>query len=103
MANWEVHLDEKKAQEFVDNASGTQKALDEATGSLSSTANSLSSWFRTMKCHIKGKQVGGTQPRYGKTVKYKKGAYVGFVHPKNYAAIKDNYLHNTLLKSMRRG
>lgn len=73
-------------------------------GDCCSTANSLGSSFRTKKVHIDGKEVGGTKPRYGyeKAREYPNGCYAS-VHPKNYAAIKDNHLHNTLLKSMKRG
>ena len=73
-------------------------------GDICSQANSLGSGFRTKKCHIDGKEVGGTQPKYGydKARESKEGC-IALVHPKNYAAMKDNHLHNTLLKSMRKG
>ena len=54
--------------------------------------------------HINGKEVGGTQPRYvSEKAIETQGGSVSIVHPKNYAAMKDNHLHNTLLKSMKRG
>ena len=73
---------------------------------IASTANALSSGFRTGYFYNKEKKkrVGGTQPHYvsEKAMEVSDGC-VAIIHPKNYAAMKDNYLHNTLLKSMRKG
>jgi hypothetical protein len=43
--------------------------------------------------------VGGTQPAYVGDVRMGRRGYVGIVHPGNYAAMKDNYENNTLLKA----
>ena len=103
MVSWDVHIDENKLWNVVNDASGTQKAITDATNRIAHTANSLGAGFRTKKVHIKGKEVGGKQPRDVGSAQKMKRTFVGIVHPKNYAAMKDNHLHNTLLKSMRRG
>ena len=85
------------------NYSQTKGFVSRLAGDCCSTANSLSAGFRTKKCHIDGKEVGGTQARYGyQKAREAPDGCVAVVHPKNYAAIKDNHLHNTLLKSMKK-
>lgn len=98
-----VKLDEN-APEKIYKLPQTKGALTKYANEIASSANSLGAGFRTKKVHIDGKEVGGTQPRYvSEKAIETKGGSVAIVHPKNYAAMKDNHLHNTLLKSMKRG
>lgn len=82
---------------------GVGGAVTERASQVSSNANALGAGFRTGYYHPEHKSpaVGGTAPVYGyeqaeKSTKY---GYVSTVHPLNYAAMKDNYENNTLLKA----
>ena len=71
---------------------------------LASKANSLSAGFRTGLFYPPGEKeplegVGNKQPIYGaKNAINSATGCVALVVEKNYAAIKDNHLHNTLRK-----
>ena len=105
MDSFEVHIDKNKLWSAINDASGTPRVIGDATSNITSAANALSAGFRTKLYYDKKKKkrVGNTQPRYVGDVERRKRSIVGIVHPKNYAAMKDNYLHNTLLKSVRKG
>ena len=81
-------------------------AVTEMASDMASRANSMGAGFRTghytdPKTH---ERRGGTQPRYAsERARETSSGCVAIVHPANYAAMKDNHLHNTLLKSMKRG
>ena len=100
-ANVEVVIDEKKLLKAVSEADGVQGILSEKTAGIASRANSLGAGFRTGKWHdpATGESKGMTQPVYEGDVRRGKRGYVGIVHPGNYAAMKDNYENNTLLKA----
>lgn len=102
MGDLKVVIDDAKLKKEINEASGTKAALEIATNHITSKANSIGSGYRTGKYHRdhKSPAVGGTQPKYVGDVKMGKKGPVGIVHPKNYAAMKDNHLHNTLLKSL---
>ena len=103
MDRWDVQIDEGKLWKAINDADGTQRMISDMASDMASMANALGSGFRTKRVSIKGKKVGGTQPRYASDAKKFNRTFVGIVHPINYAAMKDNHLHNTLLKSMRKG
>lgn len=73
-------------------------------GGIADQANALGSGFRTGYWHDPKthEKKGGTAPVYAseKARETAEGC-VAIVHPANYAAMKDNHLHNTLLKAMR--
>ena len=101
MGDLRVVIDDAKLNDAINNANGTREALKLATDHIISKANSLGSGYRTAK--YKHSTVGGKQPEYGGDVKKGKSGLIGIVHPTNYAAMKDNHLHNTMLKSVGGG
>ena len=94
-------------------APAAREEVEAATGRIASTANALGSQYRTGLYHRgatygggndKGRRsgvVGNTQPVYGMKVKGGGHTSVGIIYCANYAAMKDNMLHNTLLKAVR--
>ena len=71
--------------------------LTELSYEVAARANALGAGFRTG--YYNGR--GGTQPRYvGERARETRKGSVAIVHPKNYAAMKADYLHNTMLKSI---
>ena len=96
-----IEIDQKALEEAVSYAEGVRVVLQEKTDGIIDNANALSSGFRTQRTYnyAEHKWVGDTQPEYGGDVQMGSRGYIGLVHPKNYAAMKDNYLHNTLLKA----
>ena len=82
---------------------GVGEAVTNKAFKVSSNANALGAGFRTGYYHRdhKSPAVGGTAPEYGyeKAEKSTKYGYVSTVHPLNYAAMKDTYQNNTLLKA----
>ena len=97
-----VDLDKKKLYETIQESEGLPSTLQGYVSQITGKANALSSGFRTEETrdYSTGQMVGGTQPRYAGDVEKKRNTVVGLIHPTNYAAMKDNYLHNTLLKSL---
>ena len=98
----EIVIDDKKVLKAINEAEGTRQKLEIATQQVIAKANALGSGYRTGKYHRdhKSPAVGGTQPKYGGDVARTKSGIVGIVHPENYAAMKDNHLHNTMLKAL---
>ena len=97
-----VIIDDGKLKQAIDDAPKLPARLEDAVQQITANANSLSSGYRTgiwhdPKTHEKR---GNTQPKYVGDVKTKRHGPVGIVHPANYAAMKDNHEHNTLLKSL---
>ena len=82
---------------------GVGEAVTNKASAISGNANALGAGFRTGYYHRdhKSPAVGGTAPEYGyeKAEKSTKYGYVSTVHPLNYAAMKDTYQNNTLLKA----
>ena len=97
-----IVIDERKLYEAINDSPGIKPALEKVCNTITGKANSMSSGYRTGKWHdhATGEERGGTQPKYACDVKKKKRTMVGLVHPANYAAMKDNHEHNTLLKSL---
>ena len=103
MAKLEIYLDETKLFEAVQDAENLPQIIGEYTQRIEANANQMSSGFRTgiFHNHETGQTLGNTQPKYASDVKKKGRSIVGIVHVKNYAAMKDNYENNTLLKAVR--
>lgn len=82
----------------------TKEALDKRAIEIAGQANALGSSFKTGKYHPDHTSpgVGGTTPiyDYSKAKNANRYGSVATVHPKNYAAMKDNMVNNTLLKAM---
>ena len=100
-ASCSVELDLTALQQLAGNDTLVRGALDARTAQITARANALGSGFRTGHYHPDHRSpgVGGTQPSYVGDVRMGRKGYVGIVHPANYAAMKDNYENNTLLKS----
>lgn len=103
MADCEIRIDKDKLWRLVAKSEGTYGLVREAADATASKANALSAGYRTAKYHRdhKSPAVGGTQPEYRSNTARPRGVVpVGLVYTGNYAAMKDNHLHNTLLKSL---
>lgn len=98
----ELFVDKEKIEEAIQDADGLPETLRGYVSQITAKANSLSSGYRTGYFYDRSKnqRFGGTQPKYSGDVKRVKRSVVGIIHPKNYAAMKDNHEHNTLLKSV---
>ena len=103
MARVTVVIDEEALRHAVSYAEGMEAALSAETEAISGRANSMGAGFRTGLYYIRHGQpkpgVGNKQPIYKGDVRMGNHGYVGLVRSANYAAMKDNYLHNTLLKA----
>lgn len=76
-------------------------ALTVLANEKAQAANSMSAGFKTKEATIKGEKKGGKSPIYlAKKAEYRGSSSVALVVTGNYAAIKDNYEHNTLLKTI---
>lgn len=94
---------ESKLKAAVREAEGLEAPIREAVDLITARANAMSSSYRTKTMHVDGQLVGNTQPRYEGDVISTGGRSheltIGIVHAANYAAMKDNYENNTLLKA----
>lgn len=72
------------------------------TQAVAARANAMGSGFRTGIYHREHRSpgVGNTQARYEGDTRDYGGVPVGIVHPANYAAMRDMYENNTLMKAM---
>lgn len=103
MADIEFKVDEQRLWSLVCSSEGTYQAVRDATDAVAARANRLSSGYRTARYRRdhESPAVGGTRPEYGSNTARPRGVVpTGIVHPRNYAAMKDNVLHNTLLKAL---
>lgn len=103
MADVEFHIDKEKLWRLACKSDGAYLLVRSATDKVASNANSIGSGYKTAKYHRdhKSPAVGGTSPKYVANTSRPKGVVpVGIVYTSNYAAMKDNMLHNTLLKSL---
>lgn len=103
MASLEIQIDETKLFEAIQDGENLPQIIGEYAKRIESNANQMSSGFRTgiFHDHATGQTLGNTQPQYASDVAKKGRSIVGIVHVKNYAAMKDNYENNTLLKAVR--
>jgi len=65
-------------------------------------ANAMSAGYRTGLYHKdhQSPAIGNTQPVYDGDVRQMAHSVVGIVHTANYAAMRDNFESNTLLKAV---
>lgn len=106
MASGGVRVDVRMSPDFeniIKTQDGVADAVTDGASQICGRANALGSGFRTGYYHRdhKSPAVGGTAPAYGyeKAERSTKYGYVSTVHPLNYAAMKDTYENNTLLKA----
>lgn len=98
--NFELDPD---APELIGHLPQVKAAVTKEAQAIAAKANSMGAGFRTEEYERPDtkERVGGVAPKYA-ALKARDSAYVGcvaLVVEKNYAAIKDNHLHNTLLKA----
>ena len=89
-------------EEKVQDMEGMRNALSTIAWTLAARASANSAGFRTEKTvnYATGEHVGGKSPLYlAKDAIFTGRKSVALVYTGNYAAAKDNTLHNTLLKS----
>lgn len=96
-----IQWNEAALGRLIGKAPEVQCEVDAATRRIWSAANAMSSGYRTGLYHRdhKSPAVGNTQPAYDGDVEVRRNAVVGIVHTGNYAAMKDNFENNTLLKA----
>lgn len=114
-----VDINERSLLYAVNHAEGTRAAINELSQKITGRANSMATektglWHETGKPHTAGNSGGGEFHDHGKTyetiggkdanyaykpAKMGREGLVGIVFAANYAAQKDNYKHNTLLKA----
>lgn len=91
----------------VGESAEVRAAITKATAKCASTANANAASFRTGRYYDReeGRLKGDTQARYAYDVESNGPDRwpVGLVYPANYAAMKENYLNNTLLKAVGNG
>ena len=101
MADVTIDVDMGKAWLIACRSEDTYELIRRETDERASRANALSAGFKTELYHRdhKSPAVGGTSPRYAAHTGRPRGSVpVGIVYTGNYAAQKENMLHNTLLK-----
>ena len=102
MADVEFTIDDDALGRLVGNSDRTRAIIAKRVDEVTARANAMSAGFRTGFYHRdhQSPAVGGTQPAYKGDVEKRGKNPVGIVVTGNYAAMKDNHLHNTLLKSL---
>ena len=105
MADVEFHIDKEKLWRLICKQDATYQTIRSTTDAVANEANALSAGYRTGKYYRdhKAPAVGGTQPVYMSNTRRNPTVPVGIAYTGNYAAKKDNYAHNTLLKAMLKG
>lgn len=98
MGDVKIEINENSVMNAIYKSDGIKPALKTYGVRIANQANALGAGYRTAKWHDRttGETKGGKQPKYGATLGRKA---ICIVHPENYAAMKDNYLHNTMLKA----
>ena len=98
-----IKIDEAALERAALRGEGMQEVLGRKVAHIAGVANAMSSGFRTGLYYRNHESppVGNTQPKYGGDVKLGDYGWIGLVHPENYAAMKDNHEHNTLLKAKK--
>lgn len=99
MADMRVTVDDAAVKRAIDGSDGVKPLLLKRGNEIASRANALGAGYRTPKWHDRktGETKGGKAPQYGATLGSSRTMCI--VHPENYSAMKDNYLHNTMLKA----
>lgn len=99
MADVKVEVNMDSVEKAIYSSPGTKPALLKMGQGIARQANSIGAGYKTPRWHDHktGEVKGGKSPEYGATAGTRK--CICIVHPENYAAMKDNYKHNTLLKA----
>ena len=101
MADVTIDVDVEKAWAIACKSEEMYQVIRSETDRRATRANALSAGFKTKKYHVEHRSpaVGGTSPRYTAHTGRPNGQVpIGIVYTGNYAAQKENMLHNTLLK-----
>lgn len=103
MARVKINIElDPDAPELVLNSPQVKAATTKEAKEIAARANSMGSGFRTeVVVDYETKETrGGTQPEYAAlNARATKKGCIALVVEKNYAAMKDNHLNNTLLKA----
>ena len=102
MANARVEVNKEAAWNICIRQDALYQLIRSETDKRASRANALGAGYKTGKYHKdhKSPAIGGMSPKYVAHTGRPRGAVpVGIVYTGNYAAQKDNMLHNTLLKA----
>lgn len=96
-----VEIDEKKLEHAIFYAPKTEVMISNKVEKIAAKANALAGGYRTPKWHDHdtGETKGDTPAVYEGDTQLGRKGYIGIVYPNNYAAQKENKLHNTLLKA----
>lgn len=96
-----IEVDSRSVMNAINRMPGLEDALYEYSEHIAERANAISAGYRTGRWHdhLTGETLGGTPTMYGADVFNGRKGYIGIVHPENYSAMKDNHLHNTMLKA----
>ena len=89
-------------EQKIQSLDGLKSVLSTVAWSIASKASANSAGFRTERTTNweTGEKLGGKPPLYlAKDARMRGGKAVAIVYTGNYAAAKDNMMHNTLLKS----
>ena len=102
MADVRIVLDDAKVRKAINDSEGTEGAIQRIAYGIAGRANAMSAGFRTGRYYdrTEGRLKGDTKPRYESDTQKRGKSVVGLVYTGNYAAMKDNHQHNTLLKSI---
>lgn len=100
MADVDFHIDKAKLENLAFSSESTRSLVSQETSRVRNNATALSAGFRTKRLSHNNPPVGGTAPVWKSDVKKFRNKYVGIVVTGNYSAMKDNHLHNTLLKAL---
>lgn len=102
MGSVEINWDKDALLRYARKAPETRAEIESVTQRIFGQASSMGSSFRTGLYHRdhKSPAVGNTPARYQSNVEMHNDGYVGMVMPANYAAMKDNFENNTLLKAI---
>ena len=101
MARFDVEL-KQDALRIVAQSPECKAALTAKAEEIAGRANAMSSSFRTLVFYRnhKATEIGNTQPKYeSDQARNTKDGAVALVYTGNYSAMKENHLHNTLLKA----
>ena len=94
-------INENKLWRMICRSDATYQVIRSTGDAVAARANALSAGFRTQKYHRdhKSPAVGDKQPIYMSNIRRNPTVPTSIVYTANYAAKKDNTLHNTLLKA----
>ena len=101
MAEMQIKWNKPALERVIASSDGLYSLVAEETAKRGERANGMGAGYRTRETYYKGVKKGGTAPAYSYDTQRGKKGPVGIVYTGNYAAMKDNLLHNTLAKVVR--